>query len=208
MKDLGEIQIMANIKPIENYPNYTISEDGIIKNTLTEWGKLRDVSHSINSNGYPCVHLRNGRTARTILLHRLLAAAFIPNPNNYPQVNHKNGIKDDYRLCNLEWCTAKMNIRHAIEVLSVIPKPALDINRVKYKKGNELAYIKRMKPIIRIYPNGESVEYLGVKQAAIVIINEGLSEASRIGALESSIRLAARGGKKSCFGCKWAYKAQ
>lgn len=69
----------------------------------------------INRLGYKEVALsKNGKT-KTFLLHRLIALHFVENPNNYPCVNHKNGIKCDNRIENLEWCTRSYNTKHAYE---------------------------------------------------------------------------------------------
>lgn len=66
-----------------------------------------------NSCGYKEVTLSKNGKFKTILLHRLIALHFVPNPENYRCVNHKNGIKADNRLENLEWCSASQNTKHA-----------------------------------------------------------------------------------------------
>lgn len=67
----------------------------------------------VNKFGYKEVALsKDGRT-KTVLLHRLIAIHFVPNPDNLPVVNHKNGIKTDNRIENLEWVTRSQNTKHA-----------------------------------------------------------------------------------------------
>lgn len=65
------------------------------------------------------IHMPSRNINKYYLAHRCVAAAFIPNPKNKPQVNHKNGIKNDNRKTNLEWCTPLENDRHARQVLKI-----------------------------------------------------------------------------------------
>ena len=67
-----------------------------------------------NHKGYPIVYLSVSQVDKTCSVHRLVAQAFIPNPDNKPQVNHINGNKKDNTVDNLEWCTALENNRHAL----------------------------------------------------------------------------------------------
>ncbi len=68
-------------------------------------------------NGYARLRLcKDGVTTR-YSVHRLVATHFIPNPNNYPQVNHRDGIKNNNHASNLEWCTGSMNVRHKFYTL-------------------------------------------------------------------------------------------
>jgi len=66
-----------------------------------------------NVHGYLVVELRNNGDRKGGFSHRLIAQAFIPNPENKPEINHINGIKDDNRIENLEWCTKLENIQHS-----------------------------------------------------------------------------------------------
>ena len=65
-----------------------------------------------DSNGYLKVRLCNGEKSKTFNLHRLVAEVFIPNPNNYKEVNHKDENKSNNIVSNLEWCDRKYNINY------------------------------------------------------------------------------------------------
>lgn len=67
--------------------------------------------------GYRSVSLHKDKKGKKLLVHRLVAAAFIPNPAGLPQVNHINGIKTDNRVENLEWCDNRGNALHSAYVL-------------------------------------------------------------------------------------------
>ena len=67
-------------------------------------------------SGYEYVHLCNGKgKTKLFRVHRLVAETFIPNPNNLPEVNHKDGDKLNNNIKNLEWCTNLENMRHSVE---------------------------------------------------------------------------------------------
>ena len=68
-------------------------------------------------NKYLTVHLCKNNKPKHFFIHRLVAEAFIPNPDKKPQVNHINGIKTDNTVSNLEWVSSEENISHKYEVL-------------------------------------------------------------------------------------------
>lgn len=94
---------------INNYDNYIIDTNGNIYSK--NYGKyLKPYS---NGNGYMMVRLVNNEGKKPFKIHRLIALQFIPNIDNKKFVNHKNGIKNDNRIENLEWVTHSENIKHA-----------------------------------------------------------------------------------------------
>lgn len=124
---------------------YTISKHGNIRLTGTV------LKTTVNSKGYEKVRvawMEDGKTIKkTMAVHRLVAMVWIPNPNNLPQINHKdlNKLNNDYR--NLEWCTPKGNMEHA-QKMGAIPtaKPII-------KKGYNYEFV--WKPIVNI-ENGQT----------------------------------------------------
>jgi predicted transcriptional regulator len=91
----------------EKLPNGTIRTRNFEKRKLN-FGKAK------NQQGYYQVHL-GGRNGKNMQIHRILADAFIPNPNGYTIVNHKDGNKGNCSINNLEWCTSSSNAKHAFE---------------------------------------------------------------------------------------------
>lgn len=89
---------------------YAISDDGNVLSLRTG----RFLKPITMGSKYLYVHLCNGKKTRLKRIHRLVAEAFIPNPNNLPQVNHIDGNKRNCSASNLEWCSPKQNMLHAM----------------------------------------------------------------------------------------------
>lgn len=104
---------MARGKDIQWYEwLYDITESWVITNIKT-WTIIK---HTKSHYWYMHIKIYKNWKGKSEKVHRLLAQAFIPNPDNKPQVNHINWIKSDNRLENLEWVTAKENIQHAFKI--------------------------------------------------------------------------------------------
>lgn len=98
-------------------------------------GEIKSLRKS--TKGYSYIRMYRHKKKKYLTVHRLVAEAFIPNPDNKPFVNHINGIKTDNRVENLEWCTASENTAHAYKIGLRTQKP-LKLTWEKVNKIREL----------------------------------------------------------------------
>lgn len=137
-------------KDIEGFENYQISNLGrikskerIVSNFCRTYVKKEEILKThVMKTGYLAIVLRDKEQKKHLLkIHRLIAENFIPNPNNYTQVNHIDGNKTNSSIENLEWCTPSQNTRHAIK------------NGLRRKSTN-----KNTKRIYKINPKTKGIE--------------------------------------------------
>ena len=122
-------------KDIEGYDGkYQVSNLGRVRSMWrnnqykNKIGTPTVLKPSIDSHGYVQVHLTKNGVPKTVLLHRLVAEAFIPNPDNLPQVNHKSEVKTENFVENLEWCDGKYNSNYGTRVdrhRAMVSKPVI-----------------------------------------------------------------------------------
>lgn len=175
---------------INGFPNYTITNSGDIfnlnyNNTKTK-RKLKPLN---NGSGYMYVCLcRNGKKYNKYI-HILVAEHFIPNPNNLPQVNHKDGDKTNCHDWNLEWCTNGENLSHAHRI-------SLRDDREHLIKISQISSNATSKPVLQLYNNGSiKAEFKNAGEASIAT-----------GANRRKIYECCNGKQKTCGGWKWKYK--
>ena len=145
-------------KQIEGYDKYSVSDTGLIMNTKK--GKLLKPKNTYD--GYYEVRLYSKTHDKHIRVHRLVALAFIPNPDGLETVDHINGDKKDNRVENLRWLSSRDNLKHFWE------------EQATEKQKEKMAHRKPIKCL----ENG--VVYKSIAQAAEQL---GLNRASLVGAL-------------------------
>ncbi len=185
---------MYEVEHIKGYEGkYTINTNGDVysisrENAKGEFRIGKHLSPDTSSHGYARVRLFKGNTPSRVSVHRLVAEAFIPNPEGLPQVNHIDGNKLNNHIDNLEWCSASHNIRHSYDVLGK-KKDNYCTGKFKERSHNH-------KAVLQYALDGSFIrEYSTMVEASEVT-----------GAQRSKITEVAKGRRKSAGGFNWKYK--
>lgn len=169
-------------KQVKGYPNYEVSNTGVVRNVTT--GKT--LTHIINSCGYHQVHLgyrkdpttgeyiyKDGNKVQYLaMVARLVAEAFIPNPNNFPEVNHISEDKNDNTVENLEWVDRKTNMNHGTRNVRqgnyAKNMPQSHREKLSIAAKNRGAHLNNGKKVIVeiTEPDGNKIEFKSVREAA------------------------------------------
>lgn len=135
----------TELTKIPNHSMYSVTEDGRI---FTHKRRRGWISGATDKLGYKRLNATNDDGERSNLyVHRAVAMAFLPNPQNKPHVNHKDNNPSNNTLSNLEWCTAKENRAHAAKQ-NRLPRLQGELN------GSSKYTAELVKEIRRLYKNG------------------------------------------------------
>ena len=159
-------------KPIKGFENkYKVSNKGRIKNIKT--GHIYKMTNQYGD--YFSIILYDENHKKSTRIHREVAKAFIPNPNNFPEVNHKDGNKQNNCVENLEWCTRKYNQVHALKTGLNTMKHLNKINKNKFvKKYGRLIQCDMQGNVLNVFENLEQAhQKTGVcKRNILQVINQ------------------------------------
>jgi hypothetical protein len=171
-------EIWKDIKDFEGL--YQISNMGRVKSLGNGKTRKEKILSGGNCTGYYYVHLCKEGKRKHYYFHRLVAEAFIPNPLNYPEVEHIDCNPNNNTVDNLRWCTHKENCNNPLTISN-------------YKQSNTYGHCK---PIIQIMSNGTTKEWLSAAEVERVL-----------GYNQSNISACCRGKYKTAYGYKWSFKS-
>lgn len=178
---------------IPNYKNYEVSNKGNVRSidrisirrgtSARIKGKL--LKQTLGDDGYKTVTLYSGSRVdhKKFMVHRLVALCFVDNPNNYPYVNHKDEIKSNNIVDNLEWCTAKYNSNYGTAIERRVKNQ--DWESIADKQSVAVACMSKKGNIIKEY--------------------KSMSEAEKDGHNVSGISKCCSGKLKTYHNMKWKY---
>lgn len=174
----------GTIRSLDRYVDIKNRYGGI--NHIFKQGTV--IKHIINNRGYHTVHLHKNGVQKTYLVSRLVANAFIPNPNNLPEVDHIDENKDNNCVSNLRWCTRQFN----------------NTRGVQSRDGREKSSEFRMKKVGMYDRNGTLIRvYKGIRIAGR---DMNLNNTNIAACCKLNLKLKGRAkNNHTCGGYIWRY---
>jgi hypothetical protein len=165
---------------------YEVSNQGTVRRVDNK----KILSQRKGTKGYLRVALSKGGVRKELRTSRVVAKAFIDNPLKKEQVNHKNGIKNDNRVENLEWCTNRENVLHAYRVLGVKSV----IGKLRYWKGKFGKYHHSSVKVVQLSLDGKEIK-----------IWDALAQTENAGFHRGHVWSCCVGKSATHLGYKWKY---
>lgn len=171
-------------KDIAGYEGlYQVSNYGNVRSlSWSRRGIVRNLYLKKQNRGYCHVELAKDGIRKAFTVHRLVAEAFIPNPNNYPTVNHKDEDKTNNAVTNLEWCTHSQNMGHTI----ALHPEKYHVKGRPYSRTKSVVQLSKDGKVLRVWDNLISIKH-----------ENGFNE--------GHIGECCLGKRKSAYGFKWQF---
>lgn len=157
---LYEVNNIGQIKSLNRFRSDPIKGEKFYKEKI--------ISPSKSLVGYLFIHLsKKNKKSVMRLVHRVVAMSFIPNPEGKKQVNHKNGIKTDNRVENLEWMTAKENVIHSFKELGRKPSPGNKVSGKSHHLSRKINCYYKGVLIATVYGQREAALKCGIPNGSV-----------------------------------------
>lgn len=190
--------------------DYIVSSDGKIYSTNNcgpSWYH-KEIQQRKNTDGYMQITVGKEGNRTQYRVHRIVAEAFIPNPNNLPEVNHKNFVRDDNRVENLEWSTHEDNVQYSADVGKYSRYGDKNSNygnhtlSEKYRNNPSLSLEKQSRPgsqngkskKIRLFDTvtNSKIDFDYIRSASEYLIRNGFTRATKVDSVLNRLSICAK----------------
>lgn len=210
-------------KDIPDYDGlYQVSNLGRVRSldrtVKSSYGAVQNIKGKIikykNSRGYACVSLSKNGIVKYMRVHRLVALVFIPNPHNYPQINHKDCNPYNNQSENLEWCTQKYNNNYGSHNIKLSASRKMLYKNEDFRRKCSASFKNKWKnptqPMISVLKdmikkNCKRVQQINVDGVVVAVYNSTKDAFESTGILAQNIGQVCLGRQKTAGGFIWKY---